>query len=432
MVKILNMEDNNFDTELKNLVSKKRTFDTEIIKNVSKIISSIESAGDEALRSLTLQYDSFDIELEGLEVDVADLEIAYKNCNKELRKALHKSADRIYDFHIKQIPEDLEYTDNEEIFLGLKWNPLASIGLYVPGGTAAYPSSVLMLAIPAKVAKIKEVFMCVPCPNGTINNSVLVAAKIAGVDKIYKIGGAQAIAAMALGTKKIKPVDKIFGPGNAWVTEAKRQLFGKVGIDMIAGPSEILVIADQKNDPYWIAADLLSQAEHDESSQSILVTDHKDFAYKVINNVNKILKNLPRKNIAKISWDNNSFVLIVKSLDDAVRMANDIAPEHVEIATEKPELLSKHINNAGAIFLGRYTPEAIGDYIAGPNHVLPTSGSARFSSGLSTQDYMKRSTIMKCNEDSVFKIGKDAIKIANSEGLDAHVLSLELRTSNKL
>ena len=284
-----------------------------------------------------------------------------------------------------------------------------------------------MLGIPAKVAKVKKVLMCVPCPNGYLNQSVLAAAKIAKIDNIFKIGGAQAIAAMGLGTAKIPPVDKIFGPGNKWVTEAKRQLFGQVGIDMIAGPSEILVLADNKNNPKWIAADLLSQAEHDISSQSILVTDNKSFAKKVINSASEILKTLPRKDIAKKSWKNNGKIIIAKNLMNCADIINKIAPEHLQIAIDRPRSFSQKITNAGAIFIGRYTPEAIGDYIAGPNHVLPTSRSARYSSGLSTQDYMRRTSLIEVKRNSFSDIGQAAIKIAKSEGLDAHALSLELR-----
>ena len=284
-----------------------------------------------------------------------------------------------------------------------------------------------MLGIPARVAKVKKVLMCVPCPNGYLNQSVLAAAKIAKIDNIFKIGGAQAIAAMGLGTAKIPPVDKIFGPGNKWVTEAKRQLFGQVGIDMIAGPSEILVLADNKNNPKWIAADLLSQAEHDVSSQSILVTDNKSFAKKVINSASEILKTLPRKDIAKKSWNNNGKIIIAKNLMNCADIINKIAPEHLQIAIDRPKSFSQKITNAGAIFFGRYTPEAIGDYIAGPNHVLPTSRSARYSSGLSTQDYMRRTSLIEVKRNSFSDIGQAAIKIAKSEGLDAHALSLELR-----
>ena len=431
MVKILSIKDSNFEKEFKILLTNRNTLDKKVVKDVSKIIMEVESKGDEALKNFTLKYDNFDIESNGIEINPKDIESAYKKCEAGLRKSLHMAAERIADFHKKQIPEDIEYYDKHKILLGSRWSPLDSVGLYVPGGTAAYPSSVLMLAIPAAVVKIKEIYMCVPCPNGLINPTVLTAAKIAGITKIYKVGGAQAIAAMALGTTLISPVNKIFGPGNSWVSEAKRQLFGRVGVDMIAGPSEIMVIADQKNDPRWIAADLVSQAEHDVFSQSILITDDKNYANKVISNVDSILENIPRSDIARESWENNGLVIIVEVLKQAEKLANDLAPEHLELAIEKPESLSNNITNAGAIFLGRFTPEAIGDYVAGPNHVLPTSRSARFSSGLSTLDYMKRTSIIKCDETSINQLSPIAIKMAESEGLKAHVISLNLRNQEK-
>lgn len=426
MVEIIKEED-----YLKKILEERIYSNTKSIKKtsllVSKIISNVAKKGDDALRKYTLHFDNFDIKTEGVEVSKVEIDEAYNNCNRELRVSLQKAARRINDYHRKQLPISFKYYDREKVFLGSKWDPLDSIGLYVPGGTAAYPSSVLMLGIPAKVAKVKKVLMCVPCPNGYLNQSVLAAAKIAKIDNIFKIGGAQAIAAMGLGTAKIPPVDKIFGPGNKWVTEAKRQLFGQVGIDMIAGPSEILVLADNKNNPKWIAADLLSQAEHDISSQSILVTDNKSFAKKVINSASEILKTLPRKDIAKKSWKNNGKIIIAKNLMNCADIINKIAPEHLQIAIDRPKSFSQKITNAGAIFIGRYTPEAIGDYIAGPNHVLPTSRSARYSSGLSTQDYMRRTSLIEVKRNSFSDIGQAAIKIAKSEGLDAHALSLELR-----
>ena len=426
MVEIIKEED-----YLKKILEERIYSNTKSIKKtsllVSKIISNVAKKGDDALRKYTLHFDNFDIKTEGVEVSKVEIDAAYNSCNRELRVSLQKAARRINDYHRKQLPISFKYYDREKVLLGSKWNPLDSIGLYVPGGTAAYPSSVLMLGIPAKVAKVKKVLMCVPCPNGYLNQSVLAAAKIAKIDNIFKIGGAQAIAAMGLGTAKIPPVDKIFGPGNKWVTEAKRQLFGQVGIDMIAGPSEILVLADNKNNPKWIAADLLSQAEHDISSQSILVTDNKSFAKKVINSASEILKTLPRKDIAKKSWKNNGKIIIAKNLMNCADIINKIAPEHLQIAIDRPKSFSQKITNAGAIFIGRYTPEAIGDYIAGPNHVLPTSRSARYSSGLSTQDYMRRTSLIEVKRNSFSDIGQAAIKIAKSEGLDAHALSLELR-----
>ena len=327
------------------------------------------------------------------------------------------------------MPSDFNFEDKDNVFLGVKWDPLDSVGLYVPGGKASYPSSVLMTAVPAKIAGVKNISMCVPAPKGELNSSVLLAAKIAGVKNIYKIGGAQAIAALAYGTETIRPVNKIFGPGNTWVAEAKRQVFGQVGIDMMAGPSEILVLADKKNNHKWIAADLLSQAEHDVAAQSILITDDISFAKKVEIEINNFLKTMPRSDISKVSWNQNGLILVIKELRDAIDIINYVAPEHLELAIDKPEQYAKKIKNAGAIFMGRFVPEAIGDYVAGPNHVLPTSRTARFSSGLSTIDYMTRTSLIKCSKKSLKNIAPAAIKIAQSEGLYAHALSMSIRTN---
>ena len=427
MKKILNFSSKNFSKTLNSYILNNRNTNLDLSEKVKKIINSIIDEGDKALSELTFKYDNYNIEKEGISVDEKDINNAYKECNKELVIALEKAAQRISDFHEKQIPNNISYTDDNNVELASRWTPLDSVGLYVPGGKASYPSSVIMTAIPAKIAKVPEVSMCVPSPKGYLNPSVLVAAKICGVGNIYKIGGAQAIAAMAYGTNTIKRVNKIFGPGNAWVAEAKRQLFGKVGIDMVAGPSEILVISDDKSNPNWIATDLLSQAEHDTESQSILITDNIEFAIKVESAVDSLIESLDRKDIAKASWSKNGIIIVLESLEHSIEIVNKIAPEHLEISTDNPELIAEKINNAGSIFLGRFVPEAIGDYIAGPNHVLPTARTARFSSGISTLDYMRRTSLIKCDLEALTEIAPSAIKIAENEGLEAHALSMKIR-----
>ena len=427
MKKILNFSSKNFSKILNSYILNNRNTNLDLSEKVKKIVNSIIDEGDKALSELTFKYDNYNIEKEGISVDEKDINNAYKECNKELVIALEKAAQRISDFHEKQIPNNISYTDDNNVELASRWTPLDSVGLYVPGGKASYPSSVIMTAIPAKIAKVPEVSMCVPSPKGYLNPSVLVAAKICGVGNIYKIGGAQAIAAMAYGTNTIKRVNKIFGPGNAWVAEAKRQLFGKVGIDMVAGPSEILVISDDKSNPNWIATDLLSQAEHDTESQSILITDNIEFAIKVESAVDSLIESLDRKDIAKASWSKNGIIIVLESLEHSIEIVNKIAPEHLEISTDNPELIAEKINNAGSIFLGRFVPEAIGDYIAGPNHVLPTARTARFSSGISTLDYMRRTSLIKCDLEALTEIAPSAIKIAENEGLEAHALSMKIR-----
>jgi histidinol dehydrogenase len=345
----------------------------------------------------------------------------------EALAALGLAAERIRAYHAALLPKDIEWTDAAGVRLGARFTPIGAAGVYVPGGTAAYPSSVLMNTIPAKLAGVPRVVMVVPSPNGRLNPLVLAAAKLAGVDEVYRIGGAQAVAALAYGTKTIEPVDKIVGPGNAYVATAKRQVFGTVGIDMIAGPSEILVVADGGNDPDWLAADLLSQAEHDENAQSILVTDDARLADAVAASVDSFLKTLPRAAIASASWKRFGGIIVVRSLDEAPAIVDRIAPEHAELAVADPAVLAARIRNAGALFLGRYTPEAIGDYVAGPNHVLPTSGSARFSSGLSVTDFLKRTSIVACDADSLRALGPAAMALADVEGLDAHGLSVGVR-----
>jgi histidinol dehydrogenase len=352
---------------------------------------------------------------------------AEAQCPAETLKALDVAARRIEDYHRRQIPKDETYTDDIGAKLGWRWTALDSVGLYVPGGTASYPSSVLMNAIPARVAGVARIVMVTPASGGKLNPLVLAAAKRAGIAEIYRIGGAQAVAALAYGTQTIAPVDKIVGPGNAYVAAAKREVFGIVGIDSIAGPSEILVIADAANDPDWIAADLLSQAEHDASSQIILITDDAAFADKVSAAVDRALATLPRKAIASTSWKDFGGIVVVAKLEDGCELANRIAPEHLELAVENPEALLKRVRHAGAIFLGRNTPEAMGDYIAGPNHVLPTARTARFSSGLSVLDFVKRTTLLSLSREAINEIGPAAVALAEAEGLDAHASSVAAR-----
>ncbi len=427
MTKILKFSNKLFSAKLNKFINKDRQKSTNITEKVRKIILDVKNNGDKALAKYTKRFDENNIE--DFKVSDAEMNDALKSCDNELARSLKIAAKRIGEFHKLQMPSDFNYKDKDEVFLGVKWNPLDSVGLYVPGGKASYPSSVLMTAVPAKIAGVKNISMCVPAPKGILNSSVLLAAKISGVKNIYKIGGAQAIAALTFGTESISSVNKIFGPGNSWVAEAKRQVFGKVGIDMLAGPSEIMVLADNKNNSKWIAADLLSQAEHDVAAQSILITDDLAFANNVERDINKLLNILPRSDISKVSWNENGLILVVKELKDSIDIINLVAPEHLELAVDGSEKYIKKIKNAGAIFMGRYVPEAIGDYIAGPNHVLPTSRTARFSSGLSTMDYMTRTSLVKCSKKSLKNISSAAIKIAESEGLYAHALSMSIRTN---
>jgi histidinol dehydrogenase len=394
---------------------------------VRAIVSDVAETGDDALITYTKKFDHFDVTPDTLQVSQQEIANAMALCSPELMKSLKTAAARIKAYSEKQLPKDLDYTDAEGVRLGHRWSAIDAVGLYVPGGTAAYPSSVLMNAVPAKTAGVKKLSMCVPAPGGTLNPAILAAAHIAGVDAIYKVGGAQAVAALAYGTATIQAVDKIVGPGNAYVAEAKRQVFGKVGIDMIAGPSEILVIADNKNNPKWIAADLLSQSEHDVLAQSVLITDDAAFADAVEKEIANILATLPRRAIAEKAWNDHGAILITRNWQEACELSNEIAPEHLELAVENPEALLPHIKHAGAIFLGRFTPEAIGDYVAGPSHVLPTSCTARFSSGLSVFDFLKRTSIIGCNETSFKNISPYAETLADAEGLHAHALSLSLR-----
>lgn len=423
----LNTNDADFDTSFEDLLNAKREMDEDVDRTVADILSDVRARGDAAVVEYTNRFDRMEIDAAALAIPQADLDAAADQCDPKTIDALTLAAERIRDFHAKTLPQGLDYTDEAGVRLGARWSPVSAAGLYVPGGTAAYPSSVLMNAMPAKVAGVPRLVMVVPTPDNIVNPLVLAAAKLSGVDEVYRIGGAQAVGALAYGTETIRPVDKIVGPGNAFVAAAKRRVFGTVGIDMIAGPSEILVVADGENDPDWIAADLLSQAEHDTSAQSILITDDAGFATSVEQAVGRRLETLPRRDIAGRSWADHGAILIVDSLEDAIPLVDRVAPEHLELAVADPETLAEKIGNAGAIFLGRYTPEAIGDYVAGPNHVLPTARSARFSSGLGVSDFMKRTTYVKCDADSLSKIGPAAVALADAEGLGAHGLSVSVR-----
>ena len=430
MVKRLNSSDGNFEQDFNDLLLKNRDTENDVSGVVKDILRDVKARGDQALFEYTEKFDGLSLTADTMRVSEQEIEDALKACADDTLDALKLAAQRITDFHIRHIPENDQMTDDAGVKLGVRWNAVEAAGIYVPGGKAAYPSSVLMNAVPAVAAGVERIIMVVPSPKGYLNPLVLAAAHISGITEIYRIGGAQAVAALAYGTETIKAVDIIAGPGNAYVAAAKKEVFGTVGIDMIAGPSEILVLADNKNDPKWVAMDLLSQAEHDEVAQSILITDDQEYAIKVIDAVEDHLKTLPRANIARASWNNHG-VITVSDLDDAPALINQIAPEHLELAVADCEKMLSKIRNAGSIFIGRYTPEAIGDYIAGPNHVLPTSGSARFSSGLSVLDFMKRSTLIECDAASIAKIGPSAMTLAGEEGLDAHKKSIEIRLTEK-
>jgi histidinol dehydrogenase len=431
MARRLNASDAAFAQQFQDLLFTKREEEEDVAAVVRGIVADVRARGDAALVELTNKFDRANVTVETLKVSVAEIEAGLSKVTKGQLAAIETAAARIESYHRRQLPQDERFTDDTGAVLGWRWTSLDSVGLYVPGGTASYPSSVLMNAIPAKVAGVARIVMVTPASGGSINPLVLAAAKRAGITDIYRIGGAQAVAALAYGTESVTAVDKIVGPGNAFVAAAKREVFGQVGIDSIAGPSEILVIADGQNDPEWIAADLLSQAEHDPSSQSILITDDADFADKVAAAAERQIAILPRKDIAAKSWAGNGAIIVVKSLDDAVPLADAIAAEHLEIATADPEILLKKVRHAGAIFLGRHTPEAMGDYIAGPNHVLPTSRTARFSSGLSVLDFMKRTTLLGLDAKSMAAIGPDALVLAEAEGLEAHARSIAARLNQK-
>ena len=427
MAVFLNADDPDFETAFATLLGAKREDSPDVQNVVAEIISEVRADGDKAVLRLTEKFDRLALTADQMRFSKAEIAQYCAEVGREDRAALELAAERIRAYHQKQLPEDAQWTDPSGAELGWRWTPVSAAGLYVPGGLASYPSSVLMNAIPAKVAGVERLVVVVPTPDGAVNPLVLLAAEIAGVDEVYRVGGAQAIAALAYGTDTIAPVDKITGPGNAFVAAAKRQVFGKVGIDMIAGPSEILVIADADNDPDWIALDLLSQAEHDASAQSILITDDAKLAKAVERAVEARLQTLERRDIAAASWRDFGAIIKVSSLEIAAQLSDRIAPEHLELCVADPKALSEKVTHAGAIFLGMWTPEAIGDYVGGPNHVLPTARSARFSSGLSVLDFVKRTTLASMTAEALRAIGPAAETLAISESLEAHGLSVRAR-----
>jgi histidinol dehydrogenase len=423
----LDYSDSDFEERFRALLSAKREVSEDVDATVRAILADVRKRGDAAVLDYTARFDRVPLTADRMLVTEAEFDAADELVDDRTREALVLARDRIRSHHARQKPEDDRYIDAMGVELGSRWTAIEAVGLYVPGGTASYPSSVLMNAVPARVAGVDRVVMVVPAPDGLLNPLVLVAARLAGVDELYRIGGAQAIAALAYGTETIKPVYKIVGPGNAYVAAAKRQVFGTVGIDMIAGPSEVLVIADGDNDPDWIASDLLAQAEHDVAAQSILITDDPRLADAVEQAVQRQLKTLPRAETAMASWRDFGAIITVPSLDLAVPLSDRIAPEHLELATADPEILLGQVRNAGAIFVGRTTPEVIGDYVGGSNHVLPTARSARFSSGLSVLDFMKRTSILKTGPDQLRALGPAAVLLAEAEGLGAHARSVSIR-----
>ncbi|MGI9478366.1 MAG: histidinol dehydrogenase [Hyphomicrobiaceae bacterium] len=423
----LRSQDPDFETAFASFLSLKREVSVDVDATVREIIERVRSDGDRALVDYTARFDRLQLTNDTLRISQDEIAAASADCTQEALDALGLAHQRVHAHHLRQRPESHRYRDETGAELGDRWTPVDAVGLYVPGGLASYPSSVIMNAVPAKVAGVARVVMTVPTPDGVINPLVLAAAELAGVDEIYRVGGAQAIAALAHGTETIEPVSAIVGPGNAYVAAAKRQVFGTVGIDSIAGPSEVLVIADADNDPEWIAADLLAQAEHDSAAQSILMTDSVDFADAVAAAVERQLKELSREEIARASWRDFGGIILLESLDEAPPLANRLAAEHLQIATANCEGLAEQISNAGAIFLGKLTPEVIGDYVAGTNHVLPTARSARFSSGLGVLDFMKRTSIIKLDDASLAHLGAAAMTLARAEGLEAHRRSVEVR-----
>ena len=424
----LDSRQEDFEPAFAALLASKREATVDVATTVADILADVKSRGDAALLDLTARFDDLSADcVADLAVEQDEIDSALDGLTPDLRTALETAAQRIRAFHQRQMPQDFDFTDDDGVGLGLRHTPVDAAGLYVPGGKAAYPSSVLMNAIPAAVAGVERRVIVVPAPGGYVSPMVLAAAAIAGVTEIWRIGGAQAIAALAYGTDSILPVDKIVGPGNAYVAAAKRQVYGTVGIDSIAGPSEILVIADNSNDPAWIAADLLSQAEHDEAAQAILITDDAAFADAVETAIETTLKTLDRAAVASQSWQDNGAIITVDTMQNMPALANRIAAEHLELAVAEPRLWLSEIRHAGAIFLGRYTPEAIGDYVAGPNHVLPTARTARFSSGLGVADFMKRTTMVECDAGSFARIAPAGVSLANAEGLGAHALSMAIR-----
>ncbi|MDN3645866.1 histidinol dehydrogenase [Pontixanthobacter aestiaquae] len=424
----LSINDADFDLKFRRIVEDRRESDGDVAGQVSSILRDVRSRGDAALVDMTQRFDQHSLSGDDdWSVSAEQCKAAFDDLEASLRDALQLAADRIRTYHEAQLPEDRDYTDEVGVRLGARWQAVDAAGLYVPGGRAAYPSSLLMNAIPAKVAGVERLAVATPTPKGTVNPLVLAAAHLAGVDEIWRVGGAQAVGALAYGTDRIKRVDVITGPGNAYVAEAKRQLFGVVGIDMVAGPSEILVIADGQNNPDWIAADLLSQAEHDPNAQSILITDDEGFSRQVADRIDVQAAMLSTSAVAQQSWQDHGVIVVVDTLEQSIALANELAAEHVELAVENPTPLFDGIRHAGSIFIGRYAPEAIGDYVAGPNHVLPTGRRARFSSGLSVLDFMKRSSFIELDETALNAIGPAAMALAEAEGLPAHAKSIESR-----
>jgi histidinol dehydrogenase len=423
----LDIRSGDFAQKFRAFLGTKREASADVETAVQAIVADVAAHGDRAVKKYTLEFDKLDLDRAGMKVTAQEIAAAIKSCAGDALAALELARGRIEAYHRRQVPQDDHFTDALGVELGSRWTAIEAVGLYVPGGTAAYPSSVLMNAVPAKVAGVPRLAMVVPAPGGELNPLVLAAAKLAGIDEIFRVGGAQAIAALAYGTETIAPVAKIVGPGNAYVAAAKRLVFGKVGIDMIAGPSEVLIVADKDGNPEWIAADLLAQAEHDASAQAILVTDDKGLADATERALAGQLALLPRSKVAAASWRDFGAVILVPKLDDAVPLIDAIAPEHLEIVAADGDRLARRIRNAGAIFIGAHTPEAIGDYVAGSNHVLPTARSARFSSGLGVLDFMKRTSILKCGPEQLRALGSAAITLGTAEGLDAHVRSVAIR-----
>jgi len=428
-VQRLDSSDIGFADAFDALVNGRRESDADVTSAVAQTIKDVRAHGDATLAEMTQRFDGFDLNNAGWQIDAAQCKAAYDALQPDLRDALTLAAKRIEAYHAAQLPEDRDYRDSDNVRLGARWSAVDAAGVYVPGGRAAYPSSVLMNAIPAKVAGVERIVMVTPTPKGETNQTVMAAAYIAGVDEIWRVGGAQAIAALAYGTERILPVDVITGPGNAWVAEAKRQLYGVVGIDMVAGPSEIVVVADAQNDPAWIAADLLSQAEHDPTSQSMLFTDNAAFADQVAAAVDTQIATLSTQAVARASWTDFGAIIVVDNLEAAMPLVNRLAAEHLELAVDddRAERLFGLVRHAGSVFLGRMTPEAIGDYVAGPNHVLPTGRRARFASGLSVLDFMKRTSFIALDQHAINKIGPAAATLADAEGLPAHAASVRKR-----
>jgi histidinol dehydrogenase len=424
---VLDARQSGFEQAFAALVDARRDTDADVAADVTAILTRVRREGDVAVADLTRRFDGFDLDAKGWSISREECAAAHAGLAPDLRAALDLAAERIRAYHAKQRPADSDWTDDTGTRMGARWTAVEAAGLYVPGGRAAYPSSVLMNALPAKVAGVERLVVVTPTPNGVLNQAVLAAAHIAGVDEIWRIGGAQAVGALAYGTAHIAPVDVIVGPGNAWVAEAKRQLYGRVGIDMVAGPSEILVVADGDNDPSWIAADLLSQAEHDPTSQSILITDDENFADAVDSALQALLPTLSTHAVAQASWDAHGAIIVVADLADTPPLIDRLAPEHLELAVADPDALFARVRHAGSVFLGRHTPEAIGDYLGGPNHVLPTGRRARFASGLSVADFMKRTSFLAATPASIARLGPVAATLADAEGLPAHAASVRAR-----